>query len=448
MSIVASAFDVLLAETRPLSDRFAARGRSLFLVGGIVRDTLLGRVGGGGIDLDLTTDAAPDEIEEILRSASPTAVWTQGKRFGTIGANIVGPHGLRAVEITTNRAEEYAKDSRKPAVMFASSIDADLSRRDFTVNAIAVSTLDGSLIDPFGGVADLKARRLRTPVAAVNSFADDPLRMLRAARFLAAFDLVAVTEIVEAVERVRDRLSIVSRERVHAELIKLLLLPSPGRGLGFLHETTLLDSVVASLGTSGDTAAWLQRIDELTLDVTVRLAAVMLRPRPGAPREEPDVVAGAQRILRALRCSAAEIADMYNLLSARAALRAMLDADVTPSDGRLRRYVRARTGAGATATALVRWELAGPPADPARVDALDRLETQLGSLASTEDLDDLTSPLNGDEIMAHLDVPPGQVIGQAQAMLLDARLDDGPIDDGHARLLLDRWWAARRGDEQ
>lgn len=444
MSIAASGFDGLLSETRPISDRFADRGRSLFLVGGIVRDTLLGRAV-ETLDIDLTTDASPDEIEAILRSLRPAAMWTQGKRFGTVGANIVGPDGLRAYEITTHRADEYDTDSRKPAVTFASDIDADLSRRDFTVNAIAVSTNDGTLIDPFGGLDDLGAHLLRTPIEAERSFRDDPLRMLRAARFIAAFDLKPTADVVAAIGLVRERLGIVSRERVHAELVKLLLLPAPGRGVGFLHDCGLLDDVLPPLGATG-APPWFDRIGELPVDKTVRLAALMLRP-PSDTTRDPSTTATngeavaprGREILRALRCSSAEIDDMFDLLTARTTLRLLLHATDLASPPVLRRFMRSTGRAATAAMVLTRWELAADPNEATLLAALDRFEVDLTALRSREDLDDLASPLDGDAIMAYLGVPAGRAVGDALAMLLEARLEYGPIDRVRALQLLDTW---------
>ena len=182
----------VLAELRPLADRFVAAGHSVYLVGGTVRDLLLGRPIVG--DYDLTTDARPPEIKRLLADWAD-AIWTQGERFGTIGAR----RGDRSYEITTHRAEAYHADSRKPDVAFADAIESDLSRRDFTVNAMALALPDPHLIDPFDGAADLAAGRLRTPLSAAESFTDDPLRMLRAARFLAGYDLHPVEGLADAI---------------------------------------------------------------------------------------------------------------------------------------------------------------------------------------------------------------------------------------------------------
>ena len=224
----------------------SAAGKRIFLVGGPVRDGIAGRPGGlepgTDVDIDLTTDATPDEIEMLVSDVSD-AMWNQGKRFGTIGLMRQG----RRFEITTHRAEAYVPESRKPEVQFGRDIETDLSRRDFTVNAMALSLPDLELVDPFNGIADLAARRLRTPLEPEVSFSDDPLRMLRAARFLAGYGLTPDAELVIAVESMRSRLAIVSRERIRDELDKLLLLPSPAPGLWFLVNTGLAQEFLPEL---------------------------------------------------------------------------------------------------------------------------------------------------------------------------------------------------------
>ena len=236
----------VLEATQPIAERFHAAGKRIFLVGGPVRDGIAGRPGGlepgTDVDIDLTTDATPDEIEMLVSDVSD-AMWNQGKRFGTIGLMRQG----RRFEITTHRAEAYVPESRKPEVQFGRDIETDLSRRDFTVNAMALSLPDLELVDPFNGIADLAARRLRTPLEPEVSFSDDPLRMLRAARFLAGYGLTPDAELVIAVESMRSRLAIVSRERIRDELDKLLLLPSPAPGLWFLVNTGLAQEFLPEL---------------------------------------------------------------------------------------------------------------------------------------------------------------------------------------------------------
>ena len=235
-------FAPVLEELRPLAARFSAAGHRMFLVGGTVRDLLLDRSITG--DYDATTDARPDQIKKLL-SGWADAIWTQGERFGTIGAK----KGDRTYEITTHRGETYTRDSRKPDVEFADAIDADLSRRDFTVNAMAleVTTDQPTLVDPFNGAGDLLTKRLRTPLAPEISFNDDPLRMLRAARFIAGYQLVAVPELVRAVKDLHARLEIVSAERIRDEFDKLMTLDHPASGLWFLVDTGLADEFIPEL---------------------------------------------------------------------------------------------------------------------------------------------------------------------------------------------------------
>ncbi|MEY2403771.1 MAG: poly(A) polymerase, partial [Acidimicrobiaceae bacterium] len=232
----------ILEETRPLAERFAAAGHRLYLVGGIVRDLLADR-SLEQPDIDLTTDARPEETKAVLNGWAD-AMWTQGERFGTIGAK----KGARSFEITTHRADAYNPDSRKPAVEFAEAIEADLSRRDFTVNAMALTLPEPELVDPFDGRSDLLVhKRLRTPLAPEQSFSDDPLRMLRAARFMAGYALEPDDDLREAIEQLRHRLEIVSAERIRDELDKLIVVGDPSAGLWFLNETGLFDEFLPEI---------------------------------------------------------------------------------------------------------------------------------------------------------------------------------------------------------
>ena len=241
----------LFDEVRPLADLFASSGARLYLVGGVVRDLFVTGTAPGdgaasriGEDIDLTTDAEPARIKAIIAPLAD-AVWTQGERFGTIGCKV----GDRTFEITTHRAEAYTTESRKPQVLYTTDLEVDLSRRDFTVNAMALDvTADApELIDPFGGLADLVAGVLRTPLDPEVSFSDDPLRMLRAARFVAGYDLAPTDDLIAAVRRGVERLGIVSAERVRDELCKLVVLPDPSAGLWFVHDTGLADVFLPEL---------------------------------------------------------------------------------------------------------------------------------------------------------------------------------------------------------
>ncbi|MGH9122115.1 MAG: CCA tRNA nucleotidyltransferase, partial [Acidimicrobiales bacterium] len=241
LAVIPDRLQPLLEETLSLAERFRAGGYHLYLVGGVVRDAVLDRLQPDG-DLDFTTDARPDEIEAVVAGWAD-AVWDQGKRFGTVGVAKAG----RRMEITTHRAEAYHPDSRRPEVAFATAVEADLERRDFTVNAMALSLPQLELVDPFGGVNDLAGGILRTPLAPEVSFSDDPLRMLRAARFIAGYALTPVPELVEAVSSMRARLEIVSEERVRDELDKLVVTARPDEGLLFCVQTGLAEEFLPEL---------------------------------------------------------------------------------------------------------------------------------------------------------------------------------------------------------
>ncbi|KOG87267.1 RNA nucleotidyltransferase, partial [Streptomyces varsoviensis] len=228
-----------------LARRFQEAGFTLALVGGSVRDALLGRLGN---DLDFTTDARPDEVLKIVRPWADS-VWEVGIAFGTVGCNKRGgsDNQVFQIEITTYRSEAYDRTSRKPEVSYGESIDEDLVRRDFTVNAMAVALPQKEFIDPHNGLEDLAARVLRTPGTPQESFSDDPLRMMRAARFAAQLDFEVAPEVVEAMTAMADRIDIVSAERVRDELNKLLLSPKPRKGLKLLVDTGLADRVIPEL---------------------------------------------------------------------------------------------------------------------------------------------------------------------------------------------------------
>ncbi|HUP75027.1 MAG TPA: CCA tRNA nucleotidyltransferase [Acidimicrobiales bacterium] len=406
------AFDRVVREVRPLAEAFAAAGHRVYLVGGIVRDLIAGRQRDAP-DIDLTTDATPDEIERVL-DGRVDALWKQGARFGTIGCRLGG----RVFEITTHRSEAYLSESRKPIVTFSRLVEDDLARRDFTVNAMAMSIPDGELIDPFDGRHDLVARVLRTPLAPAVSLSDDPLRMLRAARFVAGYALLPESETEAAIGALRDRLAIVSRERVRDELDKLLSVPDPMAGFALLRRTALLGEFIPELAGIDDASLELVRdVDGLTR----RRAALFL---PITDRS------AARARARALKYSANEIDSIRAVLSAIDSLR-MLDPVDPPG---VRRLVRATAPLLDDALALAH-ALSDPRA--AAVSAM------IERLSAVEDLHRLEPELDGDEVQQLLGIAEGRDVGDALAFLLDLRLAEGVLGPDEARRRLRQWWRDR-----
>ncbi len=399
-------------EVRPLAERFAAAGHRLYLVGGIVRDLWLDRAPRAHLDLDLTTDALPEEIKRLLGPVAD-ALWLQGERFGTVGARI----GDRPYEITTHRAEIYRDDSRKPEVTFSTAIDSDLSRRDFTVNAMAVDAMTGDLVDPFGGAEDLAAQVLRTPLDVDISFTDDPLRMLRAARFAAGYDLTPDPSVVDAMTRMRERLDIVSAERVRDELDKLLGLPSPSVGLLLLASTGLLERVAPEFVDP----MRISSVDVLARDADLRLAGMLHGHTADEVRDR----------LTALRYSNERRRQIVAIVTAAQALEDEIVVDA-PS---LRRWVAAAGAARVDARAVV---MAVSPWHGPAVDRSLQLEAELA-----DELVDLAPPLDGQDVMAILQVDGGPEVGEALAHLQELRFEQGPLDAPTAETALRAWWANR-----
>ncbi|MGF1598787.1 MAG: CCA tRNA nucleotidyltransferase [Acidimicrobiales bacterium] len=399
-----------------LAGGFAAAGRRLYLVGGVVRDLLLGSLTEVD-DIDLTTDAVPAEVKRITAPHADD-LWTQGERFGTIGAMVDG----RVVEITTHRAESYDATTRKPVVAFGHSIEADLSRRDFTINAMAIELPSTRLIDPHGGRRDLAAGDLRTPLAPDIAFDDDPLRMMRAARFIPRFGLRPDGALVTAATERAARLDIVSVERVHDELERLLAVPSPGPGVEFLAATGLLVHIVPALaGRAG------------AVEAAVTLASA---PGSSAVRRAGLVAAAGDAGPAALARLRYSRDDQHATLGLLAAVAVLAGGD----DEAVRRAVD-RVGLPAMAdverlATNLRMLAPGVVDDPPPATVFDRYR----SLARREDLTDLAAPLSGAEVMELLGVPPGPVVGRAVAHLRHRRIVDGPTTPVEARRDLERWW--------
>jgi poly(A) polymerase len=449
----------VLEPVAPLADRFADAGHRLYLVGGIVRDLLADRPVGERNDLDLTTDATPEQIKALVRPLA-SAVWTQGERFGTIGATIDG----QDYEITTHRAEVYEPDSRKPSVRFATEIDADLSRRDFTINAMAleVTAAEPTLIDPFGGLADLMAKVLRTPVDPEVSFSDDPLRMMRAARFIASFDLTPTPELLASVRAMAERLEIVSAERIRDELCKLIVVPDPSAGLWFLHDTGLADVFLPELPAMrleqdpihrhkdvlGHTIAVVRQSPPR---LVVRLSALfhdVAKPKtrsigPHGVSFHHHEVVGARMTkdrMRALRFSNEMVADVSRLVYLHLRFHTY---EMGWSDSAVRRFVRDAGPLLTDLLALTRSDCT--TRNKRKAEALERriddLEARIAQLQEAEELASIRPDLDGAAVMAHLGVPPGPIVGRALSHLLEVRLDEGPLGHDDALEALDRWWA-------
>ena len=453
----------LVDATADLSDRFRTAGHTLYLVGGSVRDAIVADedapVPESGPDLDFTTDARPDDIEALLRGWAD-AVWTQGKRFGTIACL----RGSQKYEITTHRAEAYHPDSRKPDVAFGDRIEDDLARRDFTVNAMALRLPELELIDPFGGLVDLAERRLRTPLDPELSFADDPLRMLRAARFIAKLDLEPTEELVAAVRAGHDRLSIVSAERIRDELDKIMVVPVPSTALWFIVRTGLADEFLPELpglaleqdpihrhkDVLGHTLAV---VDKTSPDRLLRLAALF--HDVGKPRTRAFVdggvtfhhheVVGARmtrKRMQALRYPNDEVDLVTELVNLHLRFHTYR---LGWTDRAVRRYVRDAGPLLDRLNELTRCDCTTRNAAKAR--ALDRrmdeLEARIAQLRDQEELDAIRPDLDGAQVMAHLGIAPGRAVGEALGHLLDLRMDEGPLGEEEAFRRLDAWWAAQ-----
>jgi poly(A) polymerase len=448
----------LLESVRPVAERFDAAGFKLYLVGGVVRE-LFGRLVGKN-DVDFTTNARPEEIKAVVDGWAD-AVWTQGERFGTIGFK----KGDESYEVTTHRGEAYNPDSRKPDVVFADAVEQDLSRRDFTVNAMALSLPDANLIDPFGGVDDLAAHRLRTPLSPHESFTDDPLRMLRASRFIAGYHLAPDPELVAAVRELAPRLEIVSAERIRVELDKLLVVEEPGKGLWFLVETGLADEFLPELPALGLEQDPIHRHK----DVLAHTVAVVERTEPerilrlaalfhdiGKPKTRsfgPDGVSfhhhevvGARMTeerMRALRYPTDDIAAVRRLVELHLRFHGYSE-DWT--DSAVRRYARDAGPLLDSLNALTRADCTTRNKAKARMlaERMDHLERRIEELREREELDALRPDLDGRQVMEHLGVPPGPLVGEALRFLLELRIDEGPLGEEEATERLDAWWRERQ----
>jgi len=460
-------FAPVLAELQPLADRFAAAGHRLYLVGGTVRDLLLGKVIEG--DFDLTTDARPEQIKKMLSGWSD-ALWTQGEKFGTIGAR----KGERTYEITTHRGESYTPESRKPEVTFSDAIETDLSRRDFTVNAMAleITAETPTLVDPFGGAADLVTKTLRTPLSPDISFSDDPLRMMRAARFIAGYQLVPDPALVEAVRQMCGRMEIVSGERIRDEFDKLITLEHPSAGLWFLVDTGLADQFLPELpGLRLEQDPIHRHKDVLTHTIAVvenvrrdahptfdyrrtRLAAFFHdigKPKTRSFRRGKGVsfhhheVVGARMTrerMQALRYSNEDVEKVTKLVELHLRFHTY---KMGWTDAAVRRYVRDAGDLLAELNVLTRCDCTTRDERKAVMlsKRMDDLEVRITELAEQEAIDSIRPELNGNEVIAHLGIRPGPAVGKAMDFLLEIRLEEGVLGREEVLRRLDEWWAAQ-----
>ena len=458
-----------------LAEAFARAGHEFALVGGPVRDAMLGRP---VTDLDFTTSARPEETRAILEALG-AKIWDVGRDFGTIAARV---HG-ETVEITTYRAEIYRDDSRKPEVTFGDTIEGDLVRRDFTINALALMLPELKLVDVSGGVEDLVAGKIRTPGAPEASFTDDPLRMLRAARFAAQLGFEVVPDTQEAMVRLADRLDIISAERIRDELVKLLSANDPVPGIRLLVDTGLaerfLPELTALLETQDDhgrhkdvyehSLTVLRQAIELESvrktgpdggpDIVLRLASLLHDiGKPATRRFEPsgvtfhhhDVVGAkqAKKRLRELRFDNDTIKRVARLIELH--LRFFGYSDQSWTDSAVRRYVRDAGGELAQLHILTRADVTTRNRRKAeRLEhAYDDVERRIEELAEAEELAAVRPELDGEQIMALLGVKPGPVIGRAYKFLLELRLDEGPVGEEVATERLLAWWNAQQNAQQ
>lgn len=472
MQSVAEAIKNLEASTNnalfgKLGSVFADAGFELSLVGGPVRDAFLGRT---APDLDFTTSATPDEILALVKPIAD-AHWDIGRAFGTIGARF----GKDTIEITTYRTDQYEAGSRKPEVAFGKDLNEDLFRRDFTINSMALRLPEKTFVDPFNGLQDLLAGVIRTPGKPEDSFSDDPLRMMRAARFASQLGFEIEPETFAAMKAMAGRIEIISAERVQQELVKLMLGKYPRKGL-----TALVDSGLAALVLPELPALKLE-VDEhhhhkdvyehtLTVveqaidyekqyglegDFVLRFAALLhdcgkpktrrLEPGGGVSFHQHDLVGAriAKKRMQALKFDNDTIAAVSRLIELH--LRFFGYGEQAWTDSAVRRYVRDAGDLLTRLHGLTRADVT--TRNRRKADRLsfayDDLESRIKALAEQEELDAIRPDLSGEEIMEILGIKPGREVGEARNFLLELRLEEGPLgaDEAKSRLLL--WWSNR-----
>jgi poly(A) polymerase len=446
---------------------FESAGHELAIVGGPVRDAVLGRPGN---DWDFATSARPDDIERIAAGWAD-AIWDVGREFGTIGLR----KGNHQLEITTYRADAYDEGSRKPDVKFGDTLDGDLSRRDFAVNAMAIRLPSREFVDLFGGLDDVDARLLRTPVTPEQSFSDDPLRMMRAARFVAQLGFAAAPEVVAAMTAMAGRLEIVSAERIRDELDKLITSAHPVAGLRLLVDTGLAEQMLPelpalilerdehhrhkdvyehSLTVLEQAIALEHRLDSAP-DLVIRLAALLHdigKPKTRRFAEggtvtfhHHDVVGAklARKRMKALRYSNDMIDQVTLLIELHLRFHGYGSGEWT--DSAVRRYVRDAGDQLERLHILTRADCTTRNQRKAQrlQRTYDELERRIAVLAEAEELGSIRPDLDGGQIMQILGIPPGPEVGEAYRFLLDLRMDRGPLSEADATEALKAFWAAR-----
>jgi len=449
-----------------LAKKFAKAGFTLALVGGPVRDAILGRLGN---DLDFTTNARPDETKSIIKKDADS-IWETGREFGTIAAQF----GDVTVEITTYRSEKYEAESRNPEVNFGDNIEGDLLRRDFTVNAMALelTTTPPTFIDNYDGVNDLARKVLRTPRTPENSFSDDPLRMMRAARFAAQLGFDVDSAIIVAIKEMAGRIEIISAERIRDEFVKLIMSENPRIGIALLVDTGLADFVIPEipkLKLEIDEHHHHKDVYEHTLKVleqaisleerlngpnlVIRLAALLhdigkpktreLIPGGGVSFHHHEVVGArmAKERLKALRFSNDVVDDVSSLVFLHLRFHGYGTGEWT--DSAVRRYIRDAEHQLDHLHVLTRADCTTRNQRKAEslAQTYDSLEERILKLMAEEELEKIRPDLDGLEIMAILGISPSPIVGRAYQYLLDLRMDRGPLGPDVAKAELLKWWS-------
>ncbi len=441
-----------------LARRFAAYGHTLCLVGGSVRDALMGRA---HQDLDFATDAPPEQIKAVVEGWAD-AIYTVGEAFGTVGVR----KRDQTFEVTTFRAEVYREESRKPVVKFSTTIEEDLSRRDFTINAMAIHLPDLEVIDPYGGLADLAAGVLRTPIDPHISFSDDPLRMLRLYRFQATLGFTPDDAAEVAVKEMADRLRIVSAERIRDEFSKLMVAEDPGPALWGLVRSGLVDQFLPELPALAMEQDPVHRHKDVlahTIAVTQKASPGNLRLRlacllhdigkpatrqvtsKGVSFHHHEVVGArmARERLRALRFPKEVVEDVATLVFLHLRPHTL---KMGWTDSAVRRYVRDAGHLLGDLNELVRCDVTtGNPRRAAAIQRrIDELEERIAVLEQQEELARLRPPINGHQVMSYLGIRPGPQVGEIMDLLLERRIEEGPYSEEEAYRLV-REWALRHG---